>query len=177
MSKQRNTAENFALSSEAYELIVDTIASATRSRLNYWNSVCQIAYRPYASMAIGSTVRENFDRASEFANLTLAELNSRVQTTADFSEKFLAQFGKLQDAARETYRDSLTSYASTVDQVKDTSTEMPVNGVSIVDQVKDASMEMSVNGASTVDQVEDVSTEMSVNGKRRKTHADLVSVT
>jgi hypothetical protein len=140
MSTQRNTAaEYIALSSEAYGLIVDTIASATRSRLNYWNSVWQIACRPYASAAIRSTVRENFDRASELANLTLGELSSRVQRTADFSEKLLAQFGKLQDAARETYRDTLTSYVSTVDHVKDTS--MSVNGVATVDQVKDASAE------------------------------------
>ena len=140
MSTQRNTAaEYIALSSEAYGLIVDTIASVTRSRLNYWNSAWQIACRPYASAAIRSTVRENFDRASELANLTLGELSSRVQRTADFSEKFLAQFGKLQDAARETYRDTLTSYVSTVDHVKDTS--MSVNGVATVDQVKDASAE------------------------------------
>jgi putative transposase len=96
---QGSTAKYIELSNEAYGLIVDTFASATRSRLAYWSSVWGIASRPYASTAIASTVRENFDRAHEFANLTMGELDSRVRRTANFSEKFLAQVGEAQDAA------------------------------------------------------------------------------
>jgi hypothetical protein len=44
--------------------------------------------------------------SSDLAHLTFGELRSRVQTTADFSEKFLAQVGKLSDAALEMYRGS-----------------------------------------------------------------------
>jgi hypothetical protein len=124
LSTQGITAKYIELSNEAYGLIVDTIASATRSSLNYLKSVWEIASRPYASTAIASTVRENFDRASELANLTVGEINSRVQRTAEFSEKVLVQVGRLQDAARETYRDSLKPYVSTADQVKDVSTEL-----------------------------------------------------
>jgi hypothetical protein len=177
LSTQGNTAKYIEISNEAFGLIVDTFASATRSRLGYWKSVWEIASRAYASTAIASTVGESFDRASELANLTVGELRSRVQRTADFSEKFLAQVGKLQDAVLETYRYSLKSYVSTVDQVKDASTELLVDGVSTVDQVKDAFTELSVNGVSTVDQVKDASTELSVNGfKHRKTPANPVSV-
>jgi hypothetical protein len=132
MSTQGSTAKYIELSSRTYELIVDTFASATRSRLNYWKSVWEIASRPYGSTAIGSTVRENFDRASELTNLTVSELHSRGQRTVDFSEKFLTQVGQLQDAARETHRDSSTSNGSTAGQVKDGATES-VDGVSTVD--------------------------------------------
>jgi hypothetical protein len=109
LSTQRSTVKYIELSNAACGLIVDTVASATLRRLDYWKSVWEIASRPYASTAITSTVQESFDRASDIANLTVGELRSRVQTTADFSEKFLAQVGKLQDAALETYRDSIGS--------------------------------------------------------------------
>jgi hypothetical protein len=139
-----------------------------RSRLDFWKSVWQIASRPYASAAIASIVGENFDRTSELTNLTVGELQSRFQRTADFSQRFLTHVGKLQDAARETYRDVLT-----VDRVKDAPTGMSGNSVSTVYRVKDASMEMSGNGVST-----DAFTEMSGNGfKYRETPADPVSVT
>jgi hypothetical protein len=168
MNIQGSTAKYVELSNQAYGVIVDTFASAMRSRLDFWKSVWQIATRPYASTAIASIVEENFDRARELTNLAGGELESRVQRTADFSQMFLAHVGKLQDAALETYRD-----VSTVDRVKDAPTEMSGNGVSTVDRVKDASMEMSGNGVST-----HASTEMSGNGfKYRKTTANPVSVT
>ena len=106
MSRQGNTAKHIELSNEAYGLIVDTFAPAMRSRLGYWKSVWEIVSRPYASTAIASTVGESFDRASELAHLTVGELRSRIQRTADFSEKFLGQVGTLQNAALEMYRGS-----------------------------------------------------------------------
>jgi hypothetical protein len=109
-------------------------------------------------------VRENLDRASELANLTIGELHSRVQRTVDFSEKFLAQAGTLQDAALETYRVSLKSDVSTVDQVNDAFAELPVDGIARVDQVNDTFTELSDDGVSTVDQVNDASAELSVDG-------------
>jgi methyl-accepting chemotaxis protein len=191
MNIQGSTAKYLELSNQAYGVIVDTFASAMRSRLDFWKSVWQIASRPYASTAIASIMGENFDRASELTSLTVGELQSRVQSTADFSQKFLAHIGKLQDATHETYRDASTvgrvkdastemsgNGASTVDRVKDASTEMSGNGVSTVDRVKDASTEMSGNGVSTVDRVKDASTKMSGNGfKYQETPANPVSVT
>jgi hypothetical protein len=117
LSTQGTTAKYIELSNEAYGLVVDIVASATLRRLDYWKSIWEIASRPYASTAIWSALQENFDRASDLANLTVGEFRSRVHTTADFSEKLLVQVGKLQDTALETYRDSLKSYVSTVDEV------------------------------------------------------------
>jgi hypothetical protein len=136
MNIQDSNAKYVELSNQSYGVIVDTFASAMRSRLDFWKSVWQIASRPYTSMAMASIVEQNFDRASELTNLTVGELQSRVQRTADFSQKFLAHVGKLQDAARETYRN-----VSTVDRAKDVLTEMSHNGVST-----DASTEMSGDG-------------------------------
>jgi hypothetical protein len=125
---QGRTAKYIELSNQLYGLIVDAFAFATRSTLGYWKSVLNIASRPYASTAIASTIGDNFNRAGELAQLTVGELRSRVQRTADFSEMFLAQVGKLQHAAPETYRDSLKLFVSSVDQVKDASTELSANG-------------------------------------------------
>ncbi len=123
MSTQASTENYIELSSQTYELIVDALATAARSRLDFWKSVFEIAARPYASTALEPVVRENFERAGELSNLTVGELRSRGQRTAEFSEKFLNQVGKLQDAALETFRDSLKSYVSAVNQVKDAATE------------------------------------------------------
>jgi hypothetical protein len=140
MSTQGSTAKYIELSTRTYALIVDTFASATQSRLDYWKSVWKITSRPYASTAIGSALGENFDRVSELTNLTVSELHSRGLRIVDFSEKLLAEIGKLQDSARETYRDSVKSNDSTVAQAKDAATvsvnrfkhrEMPANPVSV----------------------------------------------
>ena len=128
MSTQGSTAKYIELSTRTYALIVETFASATQSRLDYWKSVWKITSRPYASTAIGSAPGENFDRVSELTNLTVSELHSRGLRIVDFSEKLLAEIGKLQDSARETYRDSVKSNDSTVAQVKDAATEVSVNG-------------------------------------------------
>ena len=143
MSTQRNTAEYIALSNEAYGLIVDTIASATRSRLNYWKSVWEIASQPYASITISARVQENFDRTSELTNVTVNELHSRAQRAVDFSKKLLDEAEQLQDTAREIYRDSLTSIGSAVGQAIVAAKELSVDGVSTVDQ--------SRNGRRTAD--------------------------
>jgi hypothetical protein len=126
MSAHGNTAKYIDLSTRTYALIVDTVASATRGRLDYWKSVWQIASLPYASTAID--VRDNFDRFSALTNLTVSELHSRGLRTVDFSEKLLAEIGKLQESACETYRDSVRSNDSTVAQVKDAATDVSVNG-------------------------------------------------
>jgi hypothetical protein len=128
MSTQGSTAKCIELSSRTYGLIVNTFASATQSRLDYWKSVWEIASRPYASTAIGSALRENFDRVTSLTNLTISELHSRGQRTVDFSERLFAEIGELQDSARETYRDSLKSNGSTVGQPKDAATELSANG-------------------------------------------------
>ncbi len=146
MNTQGSTAKYVALSNRVYTLIVDTLDSAARSRLGYWTSVWEIASRPYPSPGVTSAIGENIERASELANLTAGEFCSRVQITADFSEKFAVQVGKLQDAVIETCRDSLKATVSTVDQVKDARVEPSLEGVSTVEHVEDASAEVTFNG-------------------------------
>jgi hypothetical protein len=145
-----NTAKYIELASRTYELILDTLASATRSRITYWKSVWEIASRPYASRTIGARVQENFDRTSELTNLTVDELHSRAQRAVDFSKKLLNEAEQLQDTTGEIYRDSSTSIGSAVGQEP------------IV-----AAKDLSVDGVSTV--------EHSSNGRR--TFENLVSVT
>jgi hypothetical protein len=129
VSTQDSAANYVELTGQAYLLVVDAFAAVNRSRLGYWKSVWEIASKPYASTAIDSTVRENFDRAGQLADLTVAELRARGQISADFSEKFLSQIGKLQDSALETFRASLKTYASAMNQLKDATTELSGNGV------------------------------------------------
>ena len=149
MSMKASTAKYIELSSRTYELILDTLASATRSRITYWKSVWEIASRPYASRTIGATVQENFDRTSELTNLTVNELHSRAQRAVDFSKKLLDEAEQLQDTAREIYRDSLTSIGSAVGQAIVAAKELSVDGVSTVDQ--------SSNGRRTADNLVSVS--------------------
>ena len=130
MSMQANTAKYIELSDRTYELILDTLASATRSRITYWKSVWEIASRPYASKASGATVQENFDRTSELTSLTVNELRSRAQRAVDFSKKLLDEAEQLQDTAREIYRDSLTSIGSAVGHAVVAAKDLSVDGVS-----------------------------------------------
>jgi hypothetical protein len=134
MSTNSSAAKSIELSSQTYELIIDTLASATRSRLEYWKSVWEIVSRPYASRAIGATMEENFERTRELTNLTVNQLHSRSHRALDFSKKLLAQAEQLQDAALEAYRDSLKSIDSTVGQGTVAAEELSVGGGSTVDQ-------------------------------------------
>jgi len=127
VSTQGSTANYVEVSSQAYTLIVDVLGKAVRRRLGYWKSVWEVVSRPYTSTAIDSVVRENFDRANQLSDLTVAELRARGENAAEFSEKFLYQVEKLQDAGVEALRDSLQAYVSTVDKVKEAAAS-PVNG-------------------------------------------------
>ena len=115
---QTKTTAYIELTKDTYSLILDTLASATRSRVDYWKTAWDIVSRPYASTAFGPAAKENADRATELAGLTIEELRSRVERGANFSEKILAQAGKLQDAALETYREAVKSTSSAVEHIK-----------------------------------------------------------
>ncbi|MGP6159986.1 MAG: hypothetical protein ACLPYS_21250 [Vulcanimicrobiaceae bacterium] len=130
MSTQGSTAKYIEVSCDAYGLIVDVLASASRARLAYWKSIWELASRPYASTALEPAVRESFERASELTNLTVDELRARGKRTAEFSEKFLGEVEKLQDAGVEVFRDSLKAFVSSVEQVKDATADLSINGKS-----------------------------------------------
>ncbi len=188
MSMQGSSAKYIELSNEVYELLLDTVASAIRARIGYWKSVLDVASRPYPTNSNGSALREPFARAGELTDITVVELCSRVQRTADFSKKCLVEVEKLQDANLELYRQSLTSIISAVDQAKDTSAELAGDlkqlSVSTANKVREVAVE-SVGDlkqpfvqtvSEVVDDVKHASAEPSVVGvKHRKGPADHVS--
>lgn len=150
MSTQSNTGKYFELSKDAFGLFLDTVTSATRGRLEYWNSLLEIASRPYASGAIDSVLKETLNRANELTNVTISEVGTRVQRTADFSEKVFTQLEKLQDLNLETYRDSLKWSSDKLDQVKETSAHalatVEKSALSVAEDFNEASRELSVEG-------------------------------
>lgn len=109
------------LSSQAYSLLVDTYAAASRRRLDYVKSLFEVVVRPYASTAVEHTVRENFDRAGEILSLSVAELQSSVQKRAEFSESWLKHAAKLQDAALEASRGLYQTSLSNLEFARDSS--------------------------------------------------------
>jgi hypothetical protein len=116
------TAQSYIeLSSQAYTLLVDTYAAASRRRLDYVKSLFEVVVRPYASTAVEHTVRENFDRAGEILSLSVAELQSSVQKRAEFSESWLKHAAKLQDAALEASRGLYRTSVSNLEFARDSS--------------------------------------------------------
>ena len=77
MNAQETTNSYVELANQAYSLFVDAVASSNQRALEYGKSVFEITSRPYASSAIDSTVRENFDRANEIVSLSVTELQVR----------------------------------------------------------------------------------------------------
>jgi hypothetical protein len=173
---QRPTAAYIELTKDGYTLVLDTFASATRSRFSFWKSVWDIVMRPYASTAIGPAIRDNVDRANELAGLTVGEYCSRVERGADFSQKLLAHVGKLQGAALGTYRDAFSPNSSAVDQAETEPTKLPAKRPSEPIAVLETYRGLFRPQNSTAQEVTNVATELSAEGfKHRKTRADHVS--
>ena len=60
------------LASQTYAMIVDAYAQAQQRSLGYGKSVYEILTRPYASTAMETTYRENFDRANQIVELSVS---------------------------------------------------------------------------------------------------------
>ncbi len=150
MSTQPTTGEYIELSKDTYGLVLDTLTAATRARLAFWNSVWEIASRPYSSAALEQALKETFNRVNELTNVTISELGSRVQRTADFSEKFFTQVEKLQDLNLETYRNSLKWSSEKLEEIKESSTQALAtaekSALAVAEDVNDTSREVSVEG-------------------------------
>jgi hypothetical protein len=116
----KNTSPSYVeLSSQAYSLLVDAYAAASRRQLDYAKSLYEIVSRPYASTAVEQTVRENFDRASQIISLSIAELQNSGQKTAEFSEKWVNHSLKVQDSAFEAARGLVKTGVSNLEFVKE----------------------------------------------------------
>jgi uncharacterized coiled-coil protein SlyX len=120
MSDQETTTSYVDLASQTYGLYVDAFANASQRLLDYYKAVWEITARPYASTAIESTVRENFDRANEIVSLTVTELQTNGAKSSEFVQKLLAQNAKYQDSAVAAVKGLVNTGVSNVNFVKDT---------------------------------------------------------
>ena len=128
MKNQATSTPSYVeLSSQTYGLLVDAAAAANHRYLGYVKSLYEIVSRPYASSAVETNVRENFDRAHQVVELTVNELQTSGQKTAEFAEKFVAHGAKLQDSWVQGFRGLLKTGISNMTYVKD-ATETSFDG-------------------------------------------------
>jgi prefoldin subunit 5 len=122
MSEEKTTGY-VELSSQAYGLAVDAIASSNQRLLDYWRSVWDITSRPYASTDVDAVVREGFDRATKVLSLTIEELHAQQQKAQELIEKVAAQGSAVQDSALATVRELLNTSISNLNYVKESTTQ------------------------------------------------------
>jgi len=120
MNDKEMTTSYVELSSQAYALFVDAFATANKRVLDYTKSVWEISSRPYASTALETTVRENFDRTNQIVALTISELQTTGQKAAEFAEKAFAHGAKLQETMVQTTRGMIDTGISNINYAKDT---------------------------------------------------------
>lgn len=123
MNDKETTASYVELSSQAYALFVDAFASANQRALDYTKSVWEIASRPYASTALETTVRENFDRTNQIVALTISELQTSGQKAAELAEKSFSHGAKLQETFVTATRGLVNTGISNMNYAKDTATK------------------------------------------------------
>jgi hypothetical protein len=107
------------LSSQSYGMVVDYFASANQRALDYTKSIYEIFSKPYASTTPEAAVREGFDRAHQFVNLTVNELQATGQKRAELAEKVVAHAAKWQDTYTQGLRGMLKTGIANMSYVKD----------------------------------------------------------
>ena len=141
MNAQETTNSYVELANQAYSLFVDAVASSNQRALEYGKSVFEITSRPYASSAIDSTVRENFDRANEIVSLSVTELQANGQKAAELAQKLLAYGEKVQESALQAFRGLVNTGISNVNFVKETATQQFDDLAKRLDEVQTRSAE------------------------------------
>ena len=134
------TSSYVELSSQAYSLFVDAYASANQRALGYWKSLWEIASRPYASTAVETTVRENFDRANQVVTLTISELQASGSKVAETAEKFATHNAKVQDSVSLAFRGAVNTGISNMNFVKDTTQQQFEDMSKRVDEIQTRAM-------------------------------------
>jgi hypothetical protein len=107
------------LSLQAYSFLVDAFGAASLRRLGYVKSLYEVVARPYPSTALEQAVRENFDRANTLLSLSIAEAQTSIQKSAEFSEKWIEHASKLQGSAVEASRGLVKTTLSNLELVRD----------------------------------------------------------
>jgi hypothetical protein len=108
------------LASQTYTVLVDAYAAAQQRCLGYGKSVFEVMTRPYASTALETSSRENFDRLNQIVELTVSELQQAGSTSAKLGEKLVSQNAVLQEKVLESARGIMTTAVSNLNYVKDT---------------------------------------------------------
>jgi hypothetical protein len=117
------TASYIELSGQAYSLFVDALAATNQRRLDYTKSVWEILSRPYASAAPEAAVRENFERASQIAGLTVSELKSSGEQARELTESVISHAAKVQETYVHTARGVVNTGISNVNYAKDATSQ------------------------------------------------------
>jgi hypothetical protein len=118
-TNQTKSAGYAELTTEAYTLFVDAFANANQRALDYSKSLWQILSRPYTASAIDAALRENVDRTNQIFALTIDELQTNGQRTAEFAEKLVAHSAKVQDTYVQSLRGVLDTGVSNLKYIKD----------------------------------------------------------
>jgi hypothetical protein len=118
-TSKEKTAGYAELTTEAYTLFVDAFAAANQRALDYSKSLWQIVSRPYTATAIDAALRENADRTNQIFSLTIDELQTNGQKTAEFAEKLVAHTAKLQDTYVQSLRGAIDTGVSNLKYIKD----------------------------------------------------------
>jgi hypothetical protein len=123
MTAKDQTAGYVELSSQTYNLFVDAFATANKRALEYTKSVWEIVSRPYASTAVETAVRENFDRANQIVSLTIAEMQTNGQQAAEFNEKLVAHGAKVQESLVHAMKGVAETSISNMNYMKESATQ------------------------------------------------------
>jgi hypothetical protein len=122
------TTSYLDLASQGYGLFVDAFATANQSALGYAKSFYDIVSKPYASTAVETTVRENFDRAGQVVSLTVSQLQSSGQKQTEYAEKAASYAAKVQESSLQALRGLWKTGVSNLHYVKET-TDAQLDGL------------------------------------------------
>jgi hypothetical protein len=123
MQTKETTSSYAELTTQTYNVLVEAFAASNRRALDYVKSVFEITTRPYASTAVETAMRENFDRASQLMSLTVSELQTTGQSASELSGKLIAHGTKFQETYTASMRGLVDTGLSNIKFVKETATQ------------------------------------------------------
>jgi len=146
MQSKNTTTSYINLTTQAFELFRNSFAAANQRGLEYLKSVYEISSRPYASSALETISRENFDRANQVMSLTFAELQTSGQKAAEFGEQLAAHGAQIQDSIVTAMRGVADSGISNMNFVKDATSHQIDEIAKRIDDVQNhATAQVSAN--------------------------------
>jgi hypothetical protein len=123
MQLKDQTASYVEISSQTFALFTDAMSAYNKRALDYSKSLWEIASRPYASTAIETTVRENLDRTNQIVSLTIHELQTNGQNSAELAEKLVAHGTKIQETMMNSMKGLVETGISNMNFAKDSATQ------------------------------------------------------